>query len=167
MHASSLLLYLFKGFKSWGINFVLILWRIRRLCTIKTSHMFHSLKLSSHFKQGIYLIKLQKKACFDNEGLVTSKVHVTASRTRHWPIVIHHHTVAPPTGVQSLNGWHLAIPDTSDMSKEKKTRYNHWHCLHGIQYTDAHSVPYIPLESTDNRTNGTVKETLQEQADAG
>ncbi len=46
----------------------LIIWHIRGLCTIKTACKFHILRCPPHYKQSIYLIKLQKRLILDPTG---------------------------------------------------------------------------------------------------
>ncbi len=71
----SLFICLFKGVMAWEVKFALIFWHIRGLCTIKTSYKFYILKCPPHYKQIIYLIKLQKWLVLDLRGKVMSPGH--------------------------------------------------------------------------------------------
>uniref|UniRef100_A0A673H737 Tubulin alpha 1a n=1 Tax=Sinocyclocheilus rhinocerous TaxID=307959 RepID=A0A673H737_9TELE len=51
---------IFKRGHNMRNKFCLVFWHIRGLCIIKTSCKFHCLKRPPHYKQSIYLIKLQK-----------------------------------------------------------------------------------------------------------
>ncbi len=100
-------LVVYSNLKEVTINQIsFIIWHIRGLCTIKTSCRFHSLKHPPHYKQSIYLIKLQKWLVLDPRCKVTSQgqkhLHKHASRARNRRIVIFS-PLAPPTGVHSLN----------------------------------------------------------------
>ncbi len=80
------------GVMTWEIKFALIFWHRRGLCTIKTPCKFHSLKPPPHYKQSIYLMKLQKQlvwiwgARWHHRG--TNICINIASRARHRQIVI-------------------------------------------------------------------------------
>ncbi len=113
------------GVMTWEIKFALIFWHIRGLCTIKTPCKFHSLKPPPHYKQSIYLIKLQKQlvwiwgARWHHRG--TNICINIASRARHWRIVIFSHS--PPAFSRSTAEGQCRVA-----SKENRN-YNHCHYL--------------------------------------
>ncbi len=106
------------------------------LCTIKT---FHSLKRPPHYKQSIYLIKLQKRLVLDPRDKVTSSGH------KH----LHKHRLQSKTSTNSLlltigsahwrsvaNSWLLIKLNVSVASKANRYYNPCRSCLHWIQYTD-------------------------------